>query len=162
MTILNPNSDTTDREITVSRVFDAPRELVWQAMTNPQHVVKWWGPHGFTMTIEVMNVKPGGIWKHVMHGPDGTDYPNKSIFTDVVEPERIVYTHAGGKKGAPGANFVATWTFDVVEPGKTRLTMRSVFMSTEDRDTIVKVYGAIEGGKQTMERLAALLAENAI
>ena len=155
----HPPVDTSDREIIISRVFDAPRELVWESWTNPDHVVKWWGPRGFTTTIEEMNVRPGGIWKHVMRGPDGTDYPNKSIFTEVVKPERIVYTHGGGKKGGPGVQFVSTWTFDALEGGKTRLTIRMVFPSTEQRDTIVREYGAVEGGKQTLERLAEHLTK---
>ena len=89
---------TADREIVVSRVFDAPRELVWEAWTNPKHVANWWGPTGFSTTIEKMDVRPGGEWKHVMHGPDGTDYPNHSVFIEVVKPERIVYSHAAASR----------------------------------------------------------------
>jgi uncharacterized protein YndB with AHSA1/START domain len=158
----NPTENTADREIVITRVFDAPRELVWQAFTDPEHVVKWWGPRGFTTTIEEMNVKPGGVWRHVMHGPDGTDYPNKSVFTEVEYPERIVYVHGGARKGGPSAHFVATWTFDALDDGKTRLTMRSVFPSAEDRDKIVKEYGAIEGGRQTLERLGEQLAKTPV
>jgi uncharacterized protein YndB with AHSA1/START domain len=150
---------TAGREIVISRVFDAPRELVWDAMTDPLHVVQWWGPRGFTTTIEEMDVRPGGVWKHVMHGPDGTDYPNKSVFKEIVKPERIVYSHGGGKAGAPSIHFETTWTFETVESGKTRTTIRMVFSSAEDRDTVVKEYGAIEGGKQTLERLAEQLAK---
>jgi uncharacterized protein YndB with AHSA1/START domain len=153
------NGNFADREIVISRVFDAPRQLVWQAMTDPAQVVKWWGPRGFTTTIEEMNVKPGGIWKHVMHGPDGTDYPNKSIFTDVVELERLVYTHFGCRVGGPSVQFVSTWTFDALEDNKTRLTLRHVFATAEERDKVVKEFGAIEGGKQTMARLAEQLAQ---
>ena len=148
----------SDREIIISRVFDAPREVVWEAMADPRQVVKWWGPRGFTTTIEEMNVKPGGIWKHVMRGPDGTEYPNRSIFTEVVKPERIVYTHSGGKKGGPEVQKVFTWTFDVVEGNKTRLTIRQLYPSAEARDLIVREYGAIEGAKQTLARLAEHLA----
>jgi len=145
---------TADREIVISREFEAPRELVWEAWTNPEHVVHWWGPRGFTTTIEKMEVRPGGVWKHVMHGPDGTDYPNKSVFTEVVKPERITYSHGGGRKGARGVHFEATWTFEALDRGTTRLTIRQVFPTAEDRDRIVKDYGAIEGGKQTLERLS--------
>jgi len=152
-------NDTSDREIVITRDFDAPRELVWQAMTDPERVVKWWGPRGFTTTIEEMNVRPGGVWKHVMHGPDGTDYPNMSIFTEVVEPERIVYMHSGGKKGGPDVQMVFTWTFDTLENGKTRLTLRQLYPSAEARDTVVREYGAIEGGKQTLARLSEELAK---
>jgi uncharacterized protein YndB with AHSA1/START domain len=151
--------NNADREIVISRVFDAPRELVWRAMTDPEQVVKWWGPRGFTTTIEVMNVRPGGIWKHVMRGPDGTEYPNQCIFTEVVEPERIVYTHGGSKAGGPEVNFAATWSFEVVQDDKTRLTLRQVYATAEERDRTVKVYGAIEGGKQTFTRLGEELAK---
>src|SRR5271170_6970154 len=92
---------TADREIVISRVFDAPRELVWQAWTDPKQVVRWWGPNGFTTTIEVMDVRPGGVWKHVMLGPDGTNYPNESLFQEVVSPERIVFAHGGAREGGP-------------------------------------------------------------
>ena len=151
-------ADTADREIVVSRTFEAPRELVWEAMANPQHVVNWWGPNGFTTTIEKMDFRVGGVWKHVMRGPDGTDYPNSSVFEEIVKPERIVYSHGGGKAGGPAAHFTATWTFETL--GKqTRLTMRSVFDTAADRDLVVKEYGAIEGGKQTLARLDAYLAK---
>jgi len=152
-------TSTADREIVITRIFDAPRELVWEAMTNPKHVVNWWGPNGFSTTVEEMDVRPGGIWKLVMHGPDGTDYPNKSIFTEIVKPARISYSHGGGKKGGPGAQFEATWTFDIVEADKTQVTIRMVFPSTAARDMIVKEYGAIEGGKQTLARLAEYLTK---
>lgn len=145
--------EPTLNEIVISRVYDAPRELVWNAWTDPKQVVQWWGPRGFTTTIEEMDVRPGGVWQHTMHGPDGTNYPNKSVFTEVVKHERIVFSHTGGKEGGPGANFRSTWTFED-EDGKTRLTIRMFFGSAQERDQIVKEYGAIEGGKQTLERLA--------
>ena len=143
-----------DREIVITRVVDAPRELVWQAMTDPRHIVHWWGPRGFTTTIEEMDVRPGGVWKHVMHGPDGTDYPNHSVFTEVVKPHRICFSHGGARKGGPEANFEATWSFEAKETGQTEVTIRMVFPSAADRDKVVKEYGAIEGGKQTLERLS--------
>ena len=98
-------NESADREIVISRILDAPRELVWKAMTNPKHVIHWWGPRGFSTTIEKMDVRPGGVWKHVMHGPDGTDYPNKSVFKEVVKPERLVFSHGGGKRRRPGREF---------------------------------------------------------
>ena len=149
---------SSDREIVITRIINAPRELVWEAWTDPKQVVHWWGPNGFTTTIEKMDVRAGGVWQHVMHGPDGTDYPNKSIFTEVVKPERISYSHGGGKKGVPVANFEATWTFEDLGGGKTRLTGRSVFPTAEARDFVVKTYGAIEGGNQTLARLDDYMA----
>ncbi len=155
----NPPTPAADNEIVITRVFDAPRELVWEAMTNPKHVVNWWGPTGFSTTIETMDVRPGGVWKHVMQGPDGAKYPNKSIFKELVKPEKIVYSHGGGREdgSGPGANFTATWTFEEVAPGKTRITARMVFPTAEARNIVVKEYGAIEGGKQTLGRLAEYL-----
>lgn len=147
-------SPTADREIVIAREFDAPRELVWQALTNPRHLVQWWGPRGFSTTIQEMDVRPGGVWTYVMHGPDGTDYPNHSVFEEVVFPDRIVFVHGGRKAGGPEADFTATWRFEKAGDGKTKVTMRMVFPSAEARDAVVREYGAIEGGKQTFERLA--------
>ena len=148
-----------DREIFIMRELDAPRELVWKAMTDPKHVVNWWGPRGFTTTIEKMDVRPGGEWKHVMHGPDGSDYPNKSVFKEVVKPERIVFSHGGRRKGGPGTRFIATWTFDALAAKKTRVSIHMVFPSMVARDFVVKEFGAIEGGKQTLERLGEYLTK---
>lgn len=153
------NSDAAnaaDREMVITRTFDAPRELVWEAVTNPEHVVHWWGPDGFTNTLEKMDFRVGGVWKHVMHGPDGTNYPNKSTFTAIVKHERIEYSHGGGRKGDPAVQFEATWTFETV--GKqTKVTLRALFPTVEAYQTTVKFYGAIEGGKQTLARLADYL-----
>ncbi|MGA2788764.1 MAG: SRPBCC family protein [Verrucomicrobiota bacterium] len=151
--------ENADREIVIAREFNAPRELVWEAWTHPEHVAHWWGPRGFTTTIEKMDVRPGGLWKHVMHGPDGANYPNQSVFKEVVKPERIVFSHGGGREGGPGAHFVSTWTFDEIEKDKTRVTIRMVFTSAAARDFVVKEFGAIEGGKQTLERLAEHLLQ---
>jgi uncharacterized protein YndB with AHSA1/START domain len=160
---MTPNADTgagiSGREIVVARVFDAPRGLVWQVWTDPQHVARWWGPRGFTTTIETMDVRPGGVWKHVMRGPDGARYPGKSVFTEVVKPERIVLSHGGGREGGPEAHFVSTWTFETVEGGATRVTIRMVFPSAQERDRVAREFGAVEGGNQTLERLAEHLAE---
>jgi len=146
-------------EIVLARIFEAPRDLVWKAWTDPAHVARWWGPNGFSTTIEVMDVRPGGRWKHVMHGPDGTDYPNKSTFTEVVPPERISYSHGGGRKGGPGVRFEATWTFAALSSSRTRVAIRMIFDTADARDTVVREYGAIEGGRQTLARLADYLGE---
>ncbi len=148
----------SDREIVISREFDAPREAVWKAWTDPEQVVRWWGPRGFSTTIETMDVRPGGVWKLVMHGPDGTDYPNRSVFTEVVRPERIAYTHAGGRQGGPGISFEFTWRFEAIGDARTRLTIRQVFASAADRERVVKEFNAVEGGRQTLARLAEHLA----
>jgi uncharacterized protein YndB with AHSA1/START domain len=151
------DSDPSDREIVITRIIHFPRELVWEAMTNPKHVVHWWGPRGFSTTIETMEVKPGGVWKHVMRGPDGAEYPNHSTFTEVEKPARLVYMHSGSKVGGPGLHFVSTWTFDELAERKTRVTIRHVFPTAEMRDTAATTYGAIEGGKQCLSRLAEFI-----
>jgi uncharacterized protein YndB with AHSA1/START domain len=145
---------TSDREITVTRVFDAPRELVFEAWTDPEQVVQWWGPFGFTTTIQEMDVRPGGVWRFVMHGPDGTNYNNHVVFEEVVKPKRLVYRHGGGEENDI-KEFHVTVTFDEDE-GKTRLTLRLVAESPAERDRMVE-FGALEGGKQTLERLAEYL-----
>ena len=141
----NPTADTSYRKIVISRIVNAPRELVCEAMTNPKHVVNWWGPVGFTTTTEIMDLRVGGVWKHVMRGPDGVEYPNKSVFQEIVKPERIVYSHGGGTALKKGVSFVATWTFEEVAPGKTKVTINQLFHTAADRDYVAKEYGAIEG-----------------
>jgi uncharacterized protein YndB with AHSA1/START domain len=149
----SPATDTQDREIVITRLFDAPRGLVWKAWTDPVHIARWWGPNGFTTTIHEMDVRPGGVWRHTMHGPDGTDYPNESVFVEVIKPERISFSHTGGRKGDPAVQFQSTWTFEP-EGEKTRLTLRMVFASVTSRDFVVKTHRAIEGGNETLGRLA--------
>jgi len=151
-----PAQDTTDREFTVERVIDAPRQLVFKVWTEPEHLAQWFGPNGFTNTILELDVRPGGVWRHIMHGPDGTDYPNKSIFTEVVPPERLAYTHLG-PEGTP-VLFDATVTFEEVGTG-TRVTMRAVFPTAAERDYLVKEFGAIDAAHQTLDRLAEHLAK---
>ena len=161
-TQIDTEKDTTDREIVASRVFDAPRELVWEAMANPDHVVNWWGPRGFTTTVEVMDLCPGGIWKHVMHGPDGTEYPNQSIFTEVVKPERIVFVNSGGKAGAPGVQFSSTWSFDALDARKTRVTIRMVFETSEARDKVARTTAPSRAPTKTLARLGEFLAPGSV
>lgn len=150
--------DVTSREIVITRMFDAPRELVWRAWTEADQVVRWWGPRGFTTTIHEMDLRLGGVWRQTMHGPDGTDYPSKSVFLEVVKPERIVYRMEGGKKGEPAHQFEAAWIFEA-QGEKTRLTLRMMFGSVELRDMVVKQYNAVEGGQQTLSRLEEYLTE---
>jgi uncharacterized protein YndB with AHSA1/START domain len=155
--LLEVSEIAAEREIVLTRVFEAPRKMVWEAWTDPKQVGLWWGPKGFTTTIEVMDVRAGGVWRFLMHGPDGTDYPNESIFTDVVPYERLGYKLTGGKKGGPVVCMDKIATFEE-EDGGTRVTMRLVFASAEARDQNVREYGSIEGGRQTLERLAEHLS----
>jgi len=151
-------TETTDRELTVSRVIDAPRERVWRAFADPAEIVKWWGPDGFTNRTQERSFKSGGEWRHVMIGPDGTEYQNLAHYEEVVAPERIVYTNGGGKKGAPGLRMRTTITLKDLG-GKTEVSIHHVFDTRQMRDDAVNVYRAIEGGGQTLARLNALVAE---
>src|SRR6267154_2445193 len=137
---------TKDRELVISRLLSAPRELVFKVWTDPEHIKNWWGPNGFTNTIHKMEVKPGGEWDFVMHGPDGTDYKNKSIFKEIVKPERIVYEHVSGPK------FLATINFTEVGK-KTLIRWSMLFESKESFEQTVKTFKADEGLKQNIDRL---------
>ncbi|EQA35982.1 hypothetical protein LEP1GSC047_0362 [Leptospira inadai serovar Lyme str. 10] len=150
-------SDTSDREISTTRIFNAPRDLVWKVWTDPNHVAQWWGPNGFTNTVHEMSVKPGGVWRLTMHGPDGVDYPNKIVYFEVIKPERLVYSHGSGDEENPG-DFHVTVTF-TERDGKTEIFMRALFKSAKERDQVAKEHGAIEGMKQTMDRLEQFLAK---
>jgi len=142
------------RSIVTMRVINAPRELVFDAFTNPDHLARWWGPNGFSITTHAFDMRPGGEWRLTMHGPDGRDYENRIVYDEIVRPERIAYSH-GGDGGA--AMFKSTITLEDLG-GKTRLTMRGVFPTKKDRDRVAETYGAVEGAKQTLERLADFLA----
>jgi uncharacterized protein YndB with AHSA1/START domain len=149
-------SPSADREIVITRLIDAPPARVFDAWTNPEQVVQWWGPRGFTTTTHKMEVKPGGVWRFVMHGPDGRDYQNKITYLEVVRLERLVYRHGGDEDLEP-VSFQTTVTFEP-QGKKTVVTLRAVFPTAAERDRVVKEYGAIEGGKQTLERLDEHLA----
>jgi len=149
--------DTSEREIIITRVVNAPREQVFAAFTDVHNIAKWWGPNGFTNTIYEMNVKPGGVWRYMMHGPDGVDYPNKVVYIEVVNPERLVYEHGSDVadlKDDPH-HFHVTITF-APQDDKTLITLRSLFNSAEHREA-AKQFGAVEGGQQTLARLDAHL-----
>ena len=150
-----PKSVTADRELIVTRVLNAPRELVFKVWTDPKHIAQWWGPNGFTNTIYEMNVSVGGVFRFMMHGPDGKDYPNKIVFSEVIKPERLVYTHGDDIENGPN-HFLVTVTFEA-QGRKTILTMHTVFKTAAALEA-VKKFGAIEGGKQTLDRLEAYLA----
>ncbi len=150
------HNDSAAREIVITRAFDAPRELVFAAFTDPVHVAAWWGPRGFTTTIRQMDVRPGGIWRLVMHGPDGRDYHNRLEYLEVVAPERLVYRHAPDAECEQVHQEV---TITLAEShGQTVVTLRMVFPTAQERDQVVKKYGAIEGGRQTFQKLAEHLA----
>ncbi|HTG47470.1 MAG TPA: SRPBCC domain-containing protein [Actinomycetota bacterium] len=143
------------REIGTSRVLDAPIAAVWKAWTDPGQVATWWGPKGFTTTVEEMDVRPGGVWRLTMHGPDGTDYPHVATFLDVRENDCIAYA-----QGAPGSRDRFFAIVEMVdEGGKTRLTSRMLFPSAAERDRHAEEFGAVEGLESHLDELAGFLAE---
>lgn len=149
-------SSGSDREIVITRVLNAPRDLVFEVWTSPKHVDKWWGPTGFTNVTSKMDVRPGGEWIYVMHGPDGRTYDNRIRFVDIIKPEKISYLHDSGKDNDP-SEFQSVVTFEA-KGKQTLVTLRSVFKTKEARDFVVREFGAIEGGKQHLEKLDHYLA----
>jgi uncharacterized protein YndB with AHSA1/START domain len=149
-------SPTVDREIVISRVISAPRELVFEAFTEVRHLSQWWGPEGFSTTTREFEFRAGGEWVFVMHGPDGTDYQEWISWTEITAPERIAMLH-GEFRGDPNA-FESVLTFAPDGAG-TRIEMRTVFPTKELRDDAVERYHAIEGGEQTLGNLEAYVAE---
>ena len=149
--------DMAARELVVTRVIDAPRELVFEAWTDPNHLAQWWGPNEFSTTTHSFDFRPGGIWRFVMHGPDGRDYQNRITWDEIARPERLTYHHGGDEDVEP-VEFRTVVTFEAVG-GKTRLTLRAEFPNAEERDRVVRDYGADEGAKQTVGRLAEYVAQ---
>jgi uncharacterized protein YndB with AHSA1/START domain len=140
----------SDREIVTTRLLDWPRERVFRTWTDPAHLARWWGPKGFTNTFHEFDLRPGGLWRFVMHGPNGADYQNKSVFAEIVPPERIVFDHISGPK------FRATAIF-AEEADKTKLTFRQLFETAAECD---KVKGfAVEANEENLDRLEAQLAK---
>lgn len=144
--------DRDPRMIIATRMFDAPRSLVFEAWTDQKHLAQWWGPDGFSTTTRSIDIRSGGVWRFVMHGPDGRDYENRITYVEVVKPKRLVYRHGGGDDVEP-VEFEVEVTFE--EIGKqTQLTMRMVFPSAQERARVIKEYGADKGLVQTLARLS--------
>ncbi len=144
----------SDREIGMSRVFDAPRELVWAAYTDPRHVANWWGQRNSTTIIDKMDVRPGGEWRYIQRTPDGTEYAFRGEYREIVPPEKLVSTFEF--EGMPGQVAVDSATFEE-QNGKTTITVVSTFDSKEARDGMLQS-GMEEGANESWDRLAELLA----
>jgi uncharacterized protein YndB with AHSA1/START domain len=138
-----------DNEIISSREFDVSQELMFQAWTTPELLARWWGPAGFTNTFNEFDLRPGGTWRFVMHGPNGVDYPNHNVFAEIVPSERIVLDHLSNPE------FRVTATFENLE-GRTRLTFRQRFKNKEEFERM-KTFCA-EANEQNFDRLGTVLA----
>jgi uncharacterized protein YndB with AHSA1/START domain len=145
-----------DLGIVITRIFDAPRELVFEMFTDPKHLARFWGPAGFTSTVREVDPRPGGTFRLEMHGPDGATYPCEGLYREVIAPERIVYSgvpdcsHPCGGGLPPRA--LVTMIF-AERDGKTTLTIDTRFESLADRDAAVKT-GFNSGWAQSLDRLA--------
>ena len=138
---------TSDREFVHSRFIDAPRERVFRAFAEPGHLAKWWGPNGFTSTFETFALQPGGRWRFVLHGPDGTDYPNENIFREVVAAERVVV-----ERLAEDHHFFLIITFTEREGG-TVVGWRQVFDTKAHKERVAAIVS--EANEQNLSRLAS-------
>jgi uncharacterized protein YndB with AHSA1/START domain len=150
-------TNSKPNEIQITRVYDAPVEAVWDAWTDPDQVAQWWGPRGFTLTTHSKDLRPGGHWTYTMHGPDGTDYPNKTVYHEVEECSKLVYDHGGNDDRPP--LFRVTVLFSETA-GKTRMDMTMALATAEEaartREFIKKA-----NGNSTWDRLAEHLAKEA-
>lgn len=144
-----------DRETEIVREIPFKRHLVWKAMTDTAHVNIWWGPDGFTCEDVKHDFRVGGEWSFIMVGPDGTRFPNHSVFTEIVPQSKIVYDHGDGET----VWFVQFIFLEETEKG-TRVVLRHRFPTKAFRDEVVEKYGAIEGGKQHLAKLEAYVQQH--
>ncbi len=141
-----------DREIVLSRVFDAPRALVFRMWTEREHIGRWFGPRGFTCTTHEMDARVGGRWRFDMRAPDGTLYTNRIDYLEITPPERLVFDH-GTDQDDCAIRFRVTITFDEQANKKTVVTLRQLHPTKARREECIG-FGAVELGNQTMDKLA--------
>jgi uncharacterized protein YndB with AHSA1/START domain len=149
----------SDREVVFSRVFSAPRELLWKAWSDPKHLHRWFGPAGYTTTTNEFAFVPGGTWRFVMHGPDGTDTPNTIVFRELEPPSRLVYENSWERPGLR-LEFTVAVSF-VTEGAGTRLSIHFFFQDAEALRIATEQYGVREGGVQTLDRFGEYLGSSA-
>lgn len=138
----------TDQEIVITRVFDAPRTLVWEAVTQPEHVPRWYGPRGWTLPVLEMDLRPGGTWRHVMRSPEGRDLGMSGVYREVSPPERLVTTESFDDFPGESLNTLTL----TEEQGGTRITVSVLYPSKEIRDAVLQS-GMREGASQTYDRM---------
>ena len=153
MTNLKVVAEPGTHQIIITRDFDAPRDLVFKAMTDPALVPQWWGPHSVTTTVDQMDVKPGGTWRYVQRDADGSEYAFRGVYHDIAAPERMVYTFEFEMMA--GHVLLETITLEEHD-GKTRMIDNSVFQSVEDRDGMV-ASGMEQGATESWDRLDVIL-----
>ena len=141
-----------DREIVLTRVYDASRELVFRAWTEPAHIAQWFGPRGFNCTTHEIDIRVGGRWRFDMTAPNGHRYPNRMVFLAIEPPKKLVFDHGSDVDDDPG-RFRVTVTFDEQSNGKTVLTLRQLHPTAAQRDAGIG-FGAVELGLQTLDKLA--------
>ena len=140
------------REVVFSRLIAAPVALVWEIWSSVRHLDEWFGPTGFTTTTQEFAFVPGGAWRFTMHGPDGTDYPNRIVFRTIEPKTRIVYANSWDLPDAP-LDFTVVVTFAAEGEG-TRLILHMTFANDAAMRTAVERYGVLSGGIETFERIA--------
>lgn len=153
MVKLNLVAEPGKHDIHMSREFDAPRELVFKAFTDPALISQWWGPRSLTTLVDRMEVKPGGSWRYVQHEADGSEYGFHGVYHDVSSPERLIFTFEF--EGLPGHVLLETVTFEE-RNGKTLMKDLTVFQSVEDRDGMIQA-GMEGGAEESWDRLAELI-----
>lgn len=145
-----------DREIVLSRVIDAGRDIVFSAWTDPKHLPSWFGPAGFSIETRVIDISVGGLWRFDMIAPDGQRWPSRMIFRRIEPPALIEFDHGADSDDDPG-RFRTTITFDEQSDGKTVITLRQLHPTKAQRDAGIG-FGAVEYGYQTLEKLARHVA----
>jgi len=143
-----------ERAITMSRVFDASRELVWQVYTDPNLVPRWWGQRNSATTVDKMDVRPGGVWRYIEKDAEGNEYAFNGVYKEVEAPEQLVYTF----EFEPLAGHITTdtITFEEQPGGKTKVTARTTFTSLEDLEGMLQ--SGMEGGAvESWDQLEELL-----
>jgi uncharacterized protein YndB with AHSA1/START domain len=142
-------------EIIQTRIFNAPRDLVFKVITDPKQIPQWWGPRQYATTVDQMEVKTGGVWRYVQRGASGDEYAFHGVYHSVTAPERVVDTFEF--EGMPGHVLMETTTLEALPDGTTKLTVSSVFQSVADRDGMLHS-GMESGSNESYDRLDELLA----
>jgi uncharacterized protein YndB with AHSA1/START domain len=144
----------------MERVFNAPRELVFRAWSDPEILKEWWGPKGWTLPVCKVDFRPGAVWHYCMEGPGGEKSWGKGIYREILPPEKIVYTDVfSDEEGntAPGMPQMTISVDFIVEGSKTRVVSRTDFASRDELESLVKM-GMLEGAGETWDRLDEYLA----